>query len=118
MIANLIFDRETQQALDAVVTDRAIWKARLEDWCSINTGSRNLEGLQAFLRKLEASFQALPGTCVRRPLQPEAIINAQGQEAEHALSDSLHVIVRPEAPIKLVLTGHYDTVFPAQSSFQ
>ncbi|MCA3695728.1 hydrolase [Aquidulcibacter sp.] len=118
MIANLIFDRETQQALDAVVTDRAIWKARLEDWCSINTGSRNLEGLQAFLRKLEEAFRVLPGTCVRRPLQPEAIINAQGKEAEHALSDSLHVIVRPEAPIKLVLTGHYDTVFPAQSSFQ
>ena len=34
------------------------------------------------------------------------------------MSDSLHVVVRPEAPIRLVLTGHYDTVFPAQSSFQ
>lgn len=118
MIGNLIFDRETQQALDAVVTDRAIWKARLEDWCSINTGSRNLEGLQAFLLKLETAFRALPGTCGRRLLLPEAIINAEGQEAEQALSDCLHVVVRPDATIKLVLTGHYDTVFPAQSSFQ
>ncbi len=118
MIANLIFDRKTQQALDAVEADRAIWKARLEDWCGINTGSRNLEGLQAFLLKLEAAFKVLPGTCMRRVLPPEAIINALGQEAEQALSDSLHIVVRPEAPIKLVLTGHYDTVFPAQSSFQ
>jgi glutamate carboxypeptidase len=118
MIANLIFDRETQQVLDAVETDSSIWKARLEDWCSINTGSRNLEGLQNFLFKLEAAFKVLPGTCERRALQPEAVVNALGQEAEQALSDSLHVVVRPEAPIKLVLTGHYDTVFPAQSSFQ
>lgn len=118
MIPNLIFDRQTQQALDAVETDRVIWKTRLEDWCRINTGSRNLAGLHAFLLKLEEAFNVLPGTCVRRPLQPEAIINAEGQEAEQALSDSLHVVVRPDAAIRLVLTGHYDTVFPAHSSFQ
>lgn len=118
MIANLIFDRETQKALDSVVADPQIWKARLEDWCNLNTGSRNLEGLQAFLLKLEDAFKVLPGTCVRQPLQPEAIITPQGLAAEQALSDSLHVIVRPEAQIKLVLTGHYDTVFPVQSTFQ
>jgi glutamate carboxypeptidase len=118
MIPNLMFDRETQHVLDAVVSDRTIWKTRLEDWCRINTGSRNFEGLQAFLPKLEAAFKVLPGTCVRRPLQPEAVINAEGQAGEQALSDCLHVVVRPEAPVKLVLTGHYDTVFPAQSSFQ
>lgn len=118
MIANLIFDRDTQMALDSVETDHAVWKARLEDWCHINTGSRNLEGLQAFLLKLEDAFRILPGTCVRRPLQPEASVDIQGQAVELALSDSLHISVRPEAPIKLVLTGHYDTVFPAHSSFQ
>ena len=118
MIANLIFDRDMQMALDSVETDRTVWKARLEDWCHINTGSRNLEGLQAFLLKLEDAFRILPGTCVRRPLQPEASVDAQGQAVELALSDSLHITVRPEAPIKLVLTGHYDTVFPAHSTFQ
>lgn len=118
MIARLTFDRETQNALDSVLADPVIWKARLEDWCNINTGSRNLDGLQAFLPKLEQAFSALPGTCTRRKLKPEAIITPLGEEAEQPLSDALHLVVRPNAPIKLVLTGHYDTVFPAHSSFQ
>ena len=117
MIPNLVFEPDVQAAMAKVNHDPDFWKSRLIEWCSINTGSRNLAGLQAFLPLLEAAFSALPGTLSRRPLVPEQVVNAHGKLEDQTLCDALHLVVRPEAPIKLVLTGHYDTVFPAGTSF-
>lgn len=118
MIANLKFDTQTRSALDHVLTDPAVWRARLVDWCEINTGSRNRDGLLAFLPKLEAGFSALPGTLMQQALAAETLISSAGTIESVPLCNALHIHVRPDAPIKLVLTGHYDTVFPAGSSFQ
>lgn len=118
MIDDLIFDAKTLAALDGVEADPRVWRARLVDWCEINTGSRNTAGLQAFLPILHKAFSALPGTVMYKALDPEAVVSAQGQLEDVALCDALHVIVRPDAPIKLVMTGHYDTVFPRESAFQ
>jgi glutamate carboxypeptidase len=118
MIADLIFDAPTTAALARIERDRAAWRARLVPWCEINTGSRNLAGLQAFLPHLEEAFGALPGQMRRVALAPEKVVSAGGILEEKALSDALHLVVRPDAPIKLVMTGHYDTVFPVDSSFQ
>ncbi len=37
---------------------------------------------------------------------------------QQAHADCLKITARPDAPIQVVLTGHYDTVFPADSPFQ
>jgi glutamate carboxypeptidase len=118
MIDDLIFDAQTRAALDGVETNPHIWHARLVDWCEINTGSRNAAGLQAFLPILHEAFSALPGRVTFKPLAPEAVVSAQGQLEDVPSCDALHVCVRPDAPIKLVMTGHYDTVFPVTSAFQ
>jgi glutamate carboxypeptidase len=118
MIADLTFDAPTQAAMARIERDPMVWRARLVDWCEINTGSRNTAGLQAFLPKLEAAFGTLPGVMMRVPLAAEKVVSSAGVLEDVALCDAIHVVVRPEAPIKLVMTGHYDTVFPASSSFQ
>jgi glutamate carboxypeptidase len=118
MIDDLIFDAPTTAALASVETDAGVWHARLMQWCEINTGSRNSAGLTSFLAKLKDAFAVLPGTLTTLPLSPEQVVSAQGVLEDVPLCDSLHVSVRPDAPIKLVLTGHYDTVFPATSTFQ
>ena len=118
MLTDLIFDDPMQAALNQIERDPAIWRARLVPWCEMNTGSRNLVGLQTFLPMLETAFDVLPGQMTRMPLAPEKAVSAAGVLEDIALCDALHIAVRPDAPIKLVMTGHYDTVFPAASTFQ
>jgi glutamate carboxypeptidase len=118
MIPDLIFDAKTKAALQGVEADPAVWRARLQAWCEINTGSRNKAGLETFLAVLRDAFSVLPGDITAAPLPPEMTISNQGALEPIALCDALHVTVRKTASIQLVLTGHYDTVFPADSSFQ
>lgn len=118
MIADLTFDRPAQDALAAVEARPAIWQERLHAWCTINTGSRNDAGLSRFLGELESAFSALPGHMARRSLAVEQVVGNDGRVQDLALGEALHICVRPDAPIKLVMTGHYDTVFPKESHFQ
>jgi glutamate carboxypeptidase len=118
MLADLILDDAMRAALRAIERDPAVWRARLVPWCEVNTGSRNSAGLQAFLSILEEAFASLGGTMARVPLKAEQVVSAAGVLEDKALCDALHVVVRPDAPIKIVLTGHFDTVFPIDSAFQ
>jgi glutamate carboxypeptidase len=118
MIGDLIFDAAMHTALGQIERDPAVWRGALVPWCEVNTGSRNMAGLQAFLPLLETAFGALPGHIARITLTPEKVVSAGGVLEDVALCDALHIVVRPEAAIKLVMTGHYDTVFPVTSAFQ
>lgn len=94
------------------IVDRAV------DWCAINSGSRNLKGLERQRQALLEAAARLPAAPVEIPLAPSHEVAADGRETELAHPPSLAVIVRPEAPIQVVLTGHYDTVYPEESAFQ
>jgi glutamate carboxypeptidase len=118
MIGDVIFDGPTTAALAAIENDPKVWRQRLVDWCEINTGSRNHEGLSAFLPLLKDAFSVLPATVKTQSLVAEQVVSNTGTLEDVALCDSLHVVVRPDAQIKLVMTGHYDTVFPVGSAFQ
>jgi glutamate carboxypeptidase len=118
MIEDLIFDAPMRKALDRVERDVNVWRSRLVPWCEVNTGSRNKAGLEAFLPMLESAFSVLPGKMTRIALAPEKVVSVSGVLENVPLCDALHIVVRPDAPIKLVMTGHYDTVFPITSAFQ
>jgi glutamate carboxypeptidase len=118
MIAQETLSAAHDPVLDRIETDPAIWRSWLDDWCNHNTGSRNVAGLAAFLPRLEAAFSALPGTMTRIALEPETLIGADGVPHTLPVVEALHVQVRPEAPVQIAMTGHYDTVFPAESTFQ
>ena len=94
--------------------------ARAVGWCAGNSGSRNLEGLKATLDLLTGAWgEALPGAAVsHEALSPTVEVAADGRETLHQPPPALLVEMRPEAPVQVVLTGHYDTVFPAGSPFQ
>ncbi len=97
--------------------DGAAMLARVEAWSAINSGSRNLPGLAAMARELSAAFAPLGTVQLRDPAPVEAVA-ADGRK--HALphGQNLHVIGRPEAPLRVLLTGHMDTVFAADHPFQ
>lgn len=99
-------------ARDAAIVQRAI------DWSNLNSGSRNAAGLEAVLSRLEAEAQGLNATCERIGTAPSTSIGDDGTIRQDAHADALKITQRPDAPIQVVLTGHYDTVFPGESAFQ
>lgn len=88
------------------------------DWAAINSGSRNLAGLAAMAMKLETAFSALGGTVEYVPPAAVTSLDAKGLEGPLDHGSNLHIIKRPEAPIRVLLTGHMDTVFAADHAFQ
>ncbi|HEX8570396.1 MAG TPA: hydrolase [Caulobacteraceae bacterium] len=92
--------------------------ARAVGWCAGNSGSRNLEGLERQRALLADAFSTLPGEIAFVPLEPSGEIDAAGRPQAQAHTDALMLTVREQAPVQVVLTGHYDTVYPADTSFR
>jgi glutamate carboxypeptidase len=87
-------------------------------WCAINSGSRNLEGLERQRAALETELARFDGQVERLPLAPSVEVGADGLEREQAHPDALSLAVRPDAPVQVLLTGHYDTVYGAETRFR
>ncbi len=107
----------TEAALVAAI-DPAPMLTQIQRWSAINTGTRNLAGLAAQAEALAAAFAALPGAIDLIASAPVEAVAADG--TVQALDHGRHLVlrVRPEATRRLLLTGHMDTVFAADHSFQ
>ncbi|HWJ38655.1 MAG TPA: hydrolase [Sphingomicrobium sp.] len=87
-------------------------------WAAINSGSRNLAGLQRMADGLAGAFSALPGPVrLEAPAKVETVDSA-GRNVEIEHGRHLHLAVRPTAPVQLLFTGHMDTVYGADHPFQ
>ncbi|HEX5258703.1 MAG TPA: hydrolase, partial [Sphingomicrobium sp.] len=87
-------------------------------WAAINSGSRNLTGLERMAEMLTDAFAALPGVLRLEHPQTVETVNSAGKTAKLKHGRHLHLTVRPTAPVQLLLTGHMDTVFAADHPFQ
>jgi glutamate carboxypeptidase len=92
--------------------------ARTEAWSAVNSGSYEAEGLARMRAMLSDAFAALPGELEEIALAPSQRVRPDGTLAQLEHGASIRVRVRPDAPIQVALTGHYDTVFPAAHAFQ
>lgn len=107
-----------QAVLDHVAAREAAIVGRTFDWAEINSGSRNAVGLNAMLDLLDSEGRRLPAEVTRIPTQGSTTVGDDGAVQAIAHADALKITARAEAPVQVVLTGHYDTVFPADSRFQ
>src|SRR3954469_24477394 len=87
-------------------------------WSGINSGSRNLDGLAAMAGMLADDFASLPGALSLDEPGPVEAIDARGNVIQLDHGRHLHLKVRPDAAVQLLLTGHMDTVFGAEHPFQ
>ena len=92
--------------------------ARAESWSTINSGSFELPGLAAMRVTLLDTVSELPAPPEVVDLQPSQRVRPDGEVIDVQHGASIRVRVRPDAPIQVALTGHYDTVFPASHPFQ
>ena len=92
--------------------------AQVQAWSAINTGTGNLAGLAAQTAALADVFAALPGEVTLLDPAPVTAVAADGRTVEVRHGQHLVLRVRPDADRRILLTGHMDTVFPAEHPFQ
>ena len=107
-----------QTVLDHVAARGTAIVGRAVEWAGINSGSRNGAGLARMLDRLEAAAAPLSAAAVRIPTTGSTSVGDDGKVRAEAHADALQITLRPDAPVQVILTGHYDTVFPADSAFQ
>ena len=103
------------------IVERAAAEPMLDQvvaWSAINSGSRNLPGLARMADVLADAFAALPGEVAMVEAAPVEAIDAGGKPFAIEHGRNLHLTVRPQAPLQLLLTGHMDTVFGETHDFQ
>ncbi|WP_336971619.1 hydrolase [Sphingobium aromaticiconvertens] len=87
-------------------------------WSAVNSGSRNLDGLRTMATLLADAFSVLPGAITLVDPVPVETVDADGRLHPLLHGQHLRLSVRPEAPRRILLTGHMDTVFAADHPFQ
>ncbi len=98
--------------------DAGAMLARVEQWAAINSGTRNLAGCAAMANALSEAFGVLPGTLRLLEPTPAQAVTPDGRVDALAHGRHLHLSVRPEAAVRILLTGHMDTVYPVDHPFQ
>ena len=110
------FSPEQAALLSAV--DSAPMLAQVQRWSAVNSGTGNLPGLAEQAALLADAFAALPGEIAMEPPAPVKAITPDGKERSVACGQHLVLRARPAAERRFLLTGHMDTVFPADHPFQ
>jgi len=91
---------------------------QVQRWCAINSGTSNLAGLAQQAAELADAFAALPGEVELVDPAPVEAVDSAGNPVELAHGRHLVLRVRPQAERRFLLTGHMDTVYPADHPFQ
>jgi len=105
-----------QAAVEAASAEPML--AQVEAWASVNSGTGNLEGLEAMAGLLADAYSALPGELELEEAASVEAVDPDGSKRSICYGRNLHLTVRPEAPVQLLLTGHMDTVFAKDHAFQ
>ncbi|WP_375283159.1 hydrolase [Marinicauda pacifica] len=92
--------------------------ATVKDWSRINSGSHNEAGLNRMRGVLKDAFGELDARIEEVELPSSQVVERTGEIRDIAYTPALKISQRPDAPIRIVLTGHLDTVFPEDAGFQ
>ena len=109
---------DEQAIIDAIATREASMIARVKAWSEVNSGSHNRAGLDRQRALLREAFATLGGKISETALPSVDEILGNGDRLCRDFAPSLVIKQRPKAPIQVVLTGHYDTVFGEAHAFQ
>ena len=115
------FQMKTDSVPDQETLDKATGLpllSRTLEWAKINSGTTNLNGLKNVAAMLADSFSILPGDIELVAPEPVEAVRADGSVDRVRRGEHLVASVRPDAAVRMLLTGHMDTVFPADHAFQ
>ena len=91
---------------------------RTRRWAAIPSGTGDRPGLARMAAELADAASALPGEV--KLVEPASVtaIGSDGEPVEVEHGRHLVLTVRPDAPVRLLLTGHMDTVYGPDHAFR
>lgn len=90
----------------------------VEQWAAINSGTHNLSGLAQLTDRLSQAFGILGPDRRLVELSPANQIDSKGLVCSIPLGHAIHITQRPQAPLRVFLGIHMDTVYGEQHPFQ
>lgn len=87
-------------------------------WSSINSGTRNLDGLNTMAKELEQQFAPISDQFNALPLPDVEVLTDRGEVIQNGHGKMLSFKRRADAPLQVLLLGHMDTVFEQSHAFQ
>lgn len=104
--------------LDWIEAQHDDMTANLVRLANINSGSYNIVGLERMAAELTRLFGSLGGEAHCVALEPAVRIGADGEARACELGPLLRLRKHPDAPLRVLLVGHMDTVFGTEHAFQ
>ncbi len=92
--------------------------ASVVDWAHVNSGSRNLAGLETMRGLIEARLAPLADCIETKAPDPVMTLSDAGEQIPVPHGANLRARKRIGANRRMILTGHMDTVFPSDHAFQ
>lgn len=90
-------------------------QARTFDWAKVNTGSWNRDGLEALAPDMANAFSALEAEIELIRTEPIEKVSNKGTIEAFETGPIIRITSRPQAEMQVVMSGHYDTVFPPET---
>ena len=111
MIDLSTLSKEDEAARERLAARASDMISQTKQWAGINTGSWNIEGLKQLAPILADAFSELDAEVRLEPGDPFESVNDAGETETTETSSVIRVSSRPKAPVQVILSGHYDTVF-------
>lgn len=92
--------------------------SQLHQFCEINSSTDNLSGLKLMRSVLQKAFSPIADDIESRQLPPVSNLDMAGNITLRACGDMLFIRKRPELKRRILLSGHMDTVYGIDNSFQ
>lgn len=106
------------QALQWIASQRDAMRDLLVEWSLQNSGSYNLDGLEAMLQLVKKSYTGLYDEEEILSLPPQTAVHKSGKKEQRPLGRALRLKKRSQAKQQVFLCGHLDTVFAQDHPFQ
>lgn len=111
-------DAISKDLVSSLIERKQTMVEQLHQFCTINSGTDNPDGLKIMHQTLAAAFKPLSDKLETRPFPPLTTVDMEGELSTQVCGDALFIRKRPELKRRVLLTGHMDTVYSSSSSFQ
>lgn len=108
-----------QPILDWIDAQSARMQSLVTRWANVNSGSDNVAGVTKMTELLREAWAPVASEVIEQiALAPRETIDSNGEIARTRLGPALRIRKRPDAPHRVFLCIHMDTVYPAEGPFQ
>ena len=113
-------DLSIKTADDEAICERvadleAAMQSRTFEWADINSGSWNREGLNVLAPIMAGAFSPLEADIELIKADPFETVADNGKIETFDTGPIIRISARPDAPQQVIMSGHYDTVFPPET---